>query len=48
MLKRPARLRDRDMPISNRVRYIRWRLKQFELKNNPAAKFPVEIYHSGD
>ena len=41
-------LRDRDMPASNRVRYIRWRLKQFYLKNNPGAQFPVEIYHPGD
>ncbi len=48
MFKKPARLRDRDMPVSNRVRYLRWRLKQFALKNNPAQKFPLEIYHPGD
>lgn len=49
MFKKPVSpLRDRDMPASNRVRYLRWRLKQFHLKLNPGARFPLEIYHPGD
>ena len=41
-------LRDRDLPASNRVRYIRWKLKKFWLKNHPGAHFPLEIYYPGD
>ena len=41
-------LRDRDYPVSNRVRYLRWRLKQFQLKNAPGTSFPLEIYQKGD
>lgn len=43
-----ALLRDRDYPISNRVRYLRWRLKQWKLKNAPGMVFPLEIYQKGD
>lgn len=47
-MKKPSILRDRDYPISNRVRYLRWRLKQWRLKNDPQASFPLEIYAKGD
>lgn len=47
-MKKSALPRDRDYPVSNRVRYIRWRMKQFEKKLHPDKEFPIEIYRQGD
>ena len=49
-MKKPAsnKLRDRDLPISNRVRYVRWKLKMYWLKNHPGAQFPLEVYLPGE
>lgn len=43
-----GRKRDRDMPASNRVRFIRWKLKCQYLKYHPETIFPVDIYYPGD
>ena len=43
-----GRKRDRDMPASNHVRFVRWKLKQHFLKTHPDAVFPLDIYHPGD
>lgn len=37
-------LREKDIPASNAVRFLRWNLKRKELERNPAAKFPLPIY----
>ncbi|MCS5452525.1 hypothetical protein ACJVQT_22945 [Enterobacter huaxiensis] len=36
--------REKDIPASNAVRFLRWHLKRKELERNPEAKFPLPIY----